>query len=53
MQLFMLFFVLIVSAPLIMFASPIMIYVVPFIIVGFAVSFMVDSIRHHSKEIRH
>lgn len=53
MQLVLLFFVLIISAPLIVFGSPIILYVVPFIVVGLALSLMADSVRDHLKEEQH
>lgn len=53
MQLVSLFFALIIAAPLMLYGSPIIMYVIPFIVVGLALSLIVDSVRHHSRDVRH
>jgi hypothetical protein len=35
------------------FASPIILYFVPFIVVGLAINCIAEAIRHHSKTVGH
>ena len=53
MQLFLIFVVLAFSGALILYALPIVLYLGPLIIVGLLISFLTDSVRHHSKTIGH
>jgi nitrate/nitrite transporter NarK len=53
MQLFLIFVVLVFSVALILYASPIILYIAPLIVIGLVISFLTDSIRHHSKTARH
>ena len=53
MHFVLLLFVLLITAPFILFALPVIIYVVPFILVGLALSCMTDFFRHHSITARH
>ena len=53
MQLFLVFVVLVFSVALILYASPIILYIAPLIVVGLVISFLIDSVRHHSKTVKH
>ncbi len=53
MHLVLLLFVLIITAPFILYALPVIIYVVPFILIGLALSCMADFFRHRSTTVRH
>lgn len=49
MQLFLIFIVLVFSVALILYASPIVLYIAPLIVIGLLISLLTDSVRHHSK----
>jgi len=53
MQLILIFVVLAFSVALILYASPIVLYIVPLIVIGLVISFLTDSVRHHSKTDKH
>jgi hypothetical protein len=53
MQLFLVFVVLVFSVALILYASPIILYLAPLVVIGFLVSFLTNSVRRHSKTVRH
>lgn len=53
MQIFLIFVVLVFSVALILYASPLILYIAPLIIIGLVISFLTDSVRHHSKTVRH
>jgi len=53
MQLILIFVVLALSVALILFASPIFLYIVPLIIIGLVISFLTACARHHSKTVKH
>ena len=53
MEFFLIFVVLVFSVALILYASPIILYITPLIVVGLLISFLIDSVRHHSKTVRH
>jgi hypothetical protein len=53
MHIILLLFVLLITAPFILYALPVIIYVGPFILVGLALSCMTDFFRHHSTTARH
>jgi hypothetical protein len=53
MQLFPIFIVLMFSFALILYASPIILYTAPLIAIGLVISFLIDSVRHHSKTGKH
>ncbi len=53
MHFVLLLFVLLITAPFILYALPVIIYVGPFILVGLALSCMTDFFRHHSITARH
>jgi len=49
MQMILIFVVLVFSVGLLLYASPIILYLAPLIAVGLVISFAANSIRHHSK----
>ena len=53
MQLFLTFVVLAFSVALILYATQIILYVVPTILIGLVISFVIDCVRHHSKISKH
>lgn len=53
MQLALLFVVLIIAAPFFVFASPVIMYVIPLIVLGLVLSLITDWITHHSGEVGH
>ena len=53
MELFLIFVVLVFSVALILYAAPIILYIVPLIVIGLLISFLIDSVRHHSKTGKH
>ena len=53
MQLFLVFVVLVFSLALFLYASPIILYVMPVAVIGVAISFLIGVVRHHSKTVKH
>jgi cytochrome c biogenesis protein CcdA len=53
MQLLMILIVLVFSGGLILFASPIIFYLAPLVVIGFLISFLTGYARHHSNSIGH
>lgn len=53
MQLFLILVVLVFSVALILYAAPIILYIAPLIVIGLVISFLTDSVRHHSKTVKH
>ena len=49
MQFFLFFVVLVFSVALILYAAPIILYLLPVFVIGLIISCLTDSNRHHSK----
>jgi hypothetical protein len=52
MQVLLVFVVLMFSAALILYASPVILFLVPLVVVGLIFSALTDTARHHSKSVR-
>jgi archaellum component FlaG (FlaF/FlaG flagellin family) len=53
MQIFLIFVVLVFSVALVVYASPIILFIVPLIVIGLVISYLSDSDRHHSNTVEH
>ena len=53
MQVVLFFVVLAFSVALFLYASPIILYIVPLIVVGIIISLVTDFVRHRSKTVEH
>ncbi len=53
MQLLIILIVLGFSVGLILYALPIILYLVPLVVIGLLISFLTDSASHHSKTVKH
>ncbi len=53
MQFLIIFIVLGFSVGLILYASPIILYMAPLIVIGLLISYLTDSALHHSKTVKH
>ena len=53
MQFFLIFVVLVCSIALIVYASPIILYMAPMIVVGVIFSWVTDTIRNKSRTVGH
>lgn len=47
MQLFALFVVLVIAVPFLLYAGPVILYVVPFIVIGLVISYIHEVTRNH------
>ena len=53
MQMILIFVVLVFSVGLLLYASPIILYLAPLIVIGLLISCLTGSVRRHSKTVRH
>ena len=53
MELFLLFVVMVLAAPLLLFAMPVIMYLVPLMLIGLVISILLDRVRHHSRAVTH
>jgi hypothetical protein len=53
MQFLIIFIVLGFSVGLILYASPIILYLAPLIVIGLLIGCLADSASHHSKTVKH
>ena len=52
MHIFLVLIVLVFSAALILYASPVILFLAPLVVIGLIISVLTDSARHHSKSVR-
>ena len=52
MQFFLVPIVLLFSVALMLYASPIILFVAPLVVIGLIISVLIHSVRHHSKTVR-